>query len=117
MKKSYFLLISVLPLAIFAQSLYQTGFEAEGEPFGNWKAGNTVTRGGATTMKAYSGKNSMSPGYGNGRYGTGKNFVFDPVLKADRLWISYRQQSGRHRLRGKLLTAHRVGYVNCTTAA
>ena len=91
MKKSCVMFISALSLAVFAQSLYQTGFESDGEPFGNWKAGNTVTRGGATTMKAYSGKNSMSPGYGNGRYGTGKNFVFDPVLKADRLWISYRQ--------------------------
>ena len=91
MKKSCVMFISALSLAVFAQSLYQTGFESNGEPFGNWKAGNTVTRGGATTMKAYSGKNSMSPGYGNGRYGAGKSFDFEQPLQAEKLWISYRQ--------------------------
>ena len=91
MKKSCVMFISALSLAVFAQSLYQTGFESDGEPFGNWKAGNTVTRGGATTVKAYSGKSSMSPGYGNGRYGAGKTLDFEQPLQAEKLWISYWQ--------------------------
>ena len=87
--------MGLLALSLHSQCLYQTSFEAEGEPFGNWKVSNTITKGNATTLQAHTGSSSMSPGYGTGRYGTGKSMDFDPPLQADKIWISFWQYADK----------------------
>jgi hypothetical protein len=89
MKIFFAISLCILSINIYAGILYQTGYETANEPFGNWKAQNDLTHETVTSLKAYSGKNSRTPGFGKGRYGRTFVHQFNPALKADKIWVSY----------------------------
>lgn len=80
----------IMNLGLTAGVFYQTGYEASGEPFGDWKPQTGISPGQATTVKAFSGKSSRTPGFGGGRYGKIFAHKFKPELKAEKIWVSYR---------------------------
>lgn len=82
--------LCILSWNINAKVFYQTGYEAENEPFGNWKVINRIKRGAVTSISAFSGKSSRTTGLGSGRYGGSFAHNFKPELKADKIWLSYR---------------------------
>ena len=90
MKILFTLALCILTWSMQAKVFYQSGYEAENEPFGNWKVINRIKPGAATTAKAFSGKSSRTPGFGKGRYGRSFAHNFKPELKADKIWVSYR---------------------------
>jgi cellulose/xylan binding protein with CBM9 domain len=83
--------------AVQAQMLYRTGFESTNEPFGNnasgWKfrpAGkNKLKSNGICKTPAATGKQSLSPGVGSGRYGAAFTRQFKPALIHETLWIEF----------------------------
>ena len=79
--------------SVSGKTFYKTSFEPVNEPFGAVTKANT---GFAVPAKAvvsakvsHSGKYSITPGFGSGRYGKFCSRTFSPLLSNKELWVQY----------------------------
>ena len=79
--------------SVNGETFYKTSFEPENEPFGAVTKTNTgfavSAKAAVSTEISHSGKYSITPGPGSGRYGKFCTKTFSPLLNNKELWVQY----------------------------